>query len=99
MKEENTLTAKEWLEKEGIYNSHDLGLSDQIENGRNPQRFDLDNVMEKYANYKNRILEEKIIEFGKLLKNEQIHATNENITIGNKMHNLLSVYNEHFNIQ
>ena len=93
----NTLTAKEWLDTNLI--------KDCLLSNKEIQGMDLDGyttcseAMELYAKGKTRILEEKIMEFGKLLKNEQIHATNESITIGNKMHNLLSVYSEHFHIE
>ena len=95
MKEENILTAKEWLEKEEVYNSY----IDHSKQGEEIGLIQFSEIMEKYANYKNRILENRIKEFGKLLNNEQAHTANENLSISNKLYNLLSIYLDTFNIK
>lgn len=63
MKEE-ILTAKEWLEKEELY-SCTKEYRNKIELAA--EEVDLFIYMEKYANYKNRILEDRIKEFRKVL--------------------------------
>lgn len=60
MKEENTLTAKEWLEKEEIKNEF---IKVKNECAEVLTYESIDGVIEKYANYKNRILEDRIKEF------------------------------------
>ena len=47
------LTAKEWLEKENAINK----------DGKLNWTFDLERVVRDYANYRNRMLEAKILEF------------------------------------
>ena len=71
MKEENTLTAKEWLKKE-------IGTISELSNPLP--------LMEKYANYKNRILEDRIKEFAQFVKINCDSYTER-------------MYNKHFNIQ
>lgn len=73
------LTAKEWLKEEKIYN--------QAVNAQENRQF-LDFVMERYANYKNRILEDKIKEFREFMPDHT-----------NKTKYLKWVYDKHFNIQ
>ena len=58
MKEE-ILTAKEWLKEET--------LRDGIMTSKNKEKLMLSDLVEKYANYKNRILEDRIKEFRKVL--------------------------------
>ena len=62
MKEE-ILTAKEWLEKEELY-SCTKEYRNKIELAA--EEVDLFIYMEKYANYKNRILEDRIKELEEL---------------------------------
>jgi len=96
---EEDLNTKEWLDKEteGYFQLY----SDCKHEDANYDDFIsiIEKYLERYANYKNRILEDRIKEFGKLLKNEQAHTANENLTISNKMYNLLSIYLDTFNIK
>lgn len=85
MKEE-ILTAKEWLEKEGLLTEE---LRDKkwyvVESG----------IMEKYANYKNKVLEDRIKEFREMLKTASFSESSE----GQEAEYWLEVYDKHFNIQ
>ena len=77
----NTLTAKEWLEKELIENAL-MG-------------WDNYQLMEKYANYKNRILEDRIKEFRKYF---ELHAFYNDC--GDSLVDLIQEeYDKHFNIE
>lgn len=99
----NTLTAKEWLEKEGIYTSVAQGINLEII----AQRMVINSeLMEKYANYKNRILEDRIKEFRNKLTEAQFNMflkdqENKTWTIEEKsILSLLSLeYDKHFNIE
>lgn len=76
MKEENTLTAKEWLNSK-------LGNP----GGKYTEEQEINIwMMERYANYKNRILEGKILQFRQTVKN-----TIQPIQV--------EEYDEHFGIQ
>lgn len=81
----NTLTAKEWLEKEELCNPKVMGSHpcDDLFQG-----YDCSTVMEKYANYKNRILEDRIKEFREFMPDHT-----------NETKHLKWVYDKHFNIQ
>ena len=102
--ENNILTAKEWLEKEELYfctkeyrNKVELAA----------EEVDLFIYMEKYANYKNRILEDRIKEFGRLLKEELTVDDSGSIDIFYifdksdlwHYHSIEEVFDKHFNIQ
>lgn len=98
----NTLTAKEWLEKEEVYNSY----IDNSKQGEEIGLIQFSKIMEKYANYKNRILEDRIKEFRNKLTEAQFNMflkdqENKTWTIEEKsMLSLLSLeYNKHFNIE
>lgn len=78
----NTLTAKEWVYK---YNK---------ENGYNYSNENCDYfIMEKYANYRNRILEAKILEFRNFIK-----TGDEKIILPLELEYLIKKYDKHFNI-
>ena len=62
MKEE-ILTAKEWLKKETF--------KDGIMTSKNKEKLMLSDLVEKYANSKNRILEDRIKEFRKTIENNE----------------------------
>lgn len=86
MKEE-ILTAKEWLEKEELF-PKELNREECV------SKMAFQQIMEKYANYKNRILEDRIKEFredilkGKWIKYLQICTEDR-----------LEEYDKHFNIK
>lgn len=82
----NILTAKEWLEKETF--------RDGIMPCKNKENLMLSDLVEKYANYKNRILEERIMEFRQYLVLKIAPYTN-NLT----ERWYLEQYDKHFNIQ
>jgi len=82
MKEE-ILTAKEWLEKEEIYNSY----IDHSKQGEEIGLIRFSEIMEKYANYKNSILEDRIKEF------REIYRSHPNISDYK-----VKEYDKHFNI-
>ena len=100
----NTLTAKEWLEKEELY-SCTKEYRNKIELAA--EEVDLFIYMEKYANYKNRILEDRIKEFGRLLKEELTVDDSGSIDIFYifdksdlwHYHSIEEVFDKHFNIQ
>ena len=76
MKEENTLTAKEWL-------INKLGNP----GGKYTEEQEINIwMMEQYANYKNRILEDRIKEFAQFVKTNCDSYTER-------------MYDKHFNIQ
>lgn len=94
----NTLTAIEWVCKE---------------TGNTPQMYQLPDfnllepLMEGYANYKNRILEDRIKEFRRLLKEEMTVDYDGEVNIfciidNNDMwhyHDIFKVYDKHFDIE
>ena len=86
----NTLTAKEWLDKENYSETTTLKTSKQGE-------FDypISLVMEKYANYKNRILEDRIKEFRKELE----YRASLLDSTGSQFNKYLKKYDKHFNIK
>ena len=90
MKEE-ILTAKEWLEKEEIYNSY----IDHSKQGEEIGLIRFSEIMEKYANYKNKVLEDRIKEFRQILKNQVYSFSNvyDDVEIS-----FLNEYDKHFNI-
>ena len=100
----NTLTAKEWLEKEELY-SCSKEYRNKIELAA--EEVDMFIYMEKYANYKNRILEYRIKEFGRLLKEKLTVDDSGSIDIFyifNKSdlwhyHSIEEVFDKHFNIE
>ena len=100
----NTLTAKEWLEKEELY-SCTKEYRNKVELAA--EEVDLFIYMEKYANYKNRILEDRIKEFGRLLKEELTVDDSGSIDIFYifdksdlwHYHSIEEVFDKHFNIQ
>ena len=102
--ENNILTAKEWLEKEELY-SCTKEYRNKIELAA--EEVDLFIYMEKYANYKNRILEDRIKEFGRLLKEKLTVDDSGSIDIFyifNKSdlwhyHSIEEVFDKHFNIE
>ena len=60
----NILTPKEWLEREGVFPYNHFTVRDDINDI--PRTED---IMERYTNYRNKILESKILEFrAKLMK-------------------------------
>ena len=80
--ENNTLTAKEWLEKEELY-SCTKEHRNKIELAA--EEVDLFIYMEKYANYKNRILEYRIKEFRSLFKDTtMLQRIDKHFNIENK---------------
>ena len=81
--ENNILTAKEWLEKEELY-SCSKEYRNKIELAA--EEVDMFIYMEKYANYKNRILEDRIKEFAQFVK---INCDSY----------IERMYNKHFNIE
>lgn len=88
----NTLTAKEWLEKEGYYTSVAQGINMEIIMERAIINSEL---MEQYANYKDKVLEDKIKEFRKELSLWWLFdADGKKIT-----KDLLEEYDKHFNIK
>jgi len=78
----NTLTAKEWLEKE----TERLGIIISQYNF-------YEDFMEKYANYKNRILEDRIKEFRDNIANKSKIWESWDVTPS-----LSEQYDKHFNI-
>tara|TARA_R110000868_G_scaffold1729_4_gene13893 strand:- start:2624 stop:2935 length:312 start_codon:yes stop_codon:yes gene_type:complete len=99
--ENNTLTAKEWLRK-GFAPVKNL-IAD--EDGSIQQKY-FEECMEKYANYKNRILEDRIKEFRNKLTEAQFKMfikdrDNKTWTIEEK--SMLSLifmeHDKHFNIE
>ena len=102
--ENNILTAKEWLEKEELY-SCTKEYRNKVELAA--EEVDLFIYMEKYANYKNRILEDRIKEFGRLLKEKLTVDDSGSIDIFyifNKSdlwhyHSIEEVFDKHFNIE
>lgn len=95
MKEE-ILTAKEWLEKEGVYNSY----IDHSKQGEEIGLIQFSEIMEKYANYKNRILEDRIKEFrDSLLTIKQSLTDYRELDAKEELDLLLQEYDKHFNIQ
>ena len=96
----NTLTAKEWLEKEELFGYVDL-WKDKVHEAC--EDLDLYPAMERYTNYKNRMLEAKILEFRNYLKSEKERNTiNSDKLVNEEMkylfNSLFSVYDKHFNI-
>lgn len=91
--ENKTLTAKKWVDK---YNEEtDSQYSDYDCNYP---------MMEQYANYKNKELENKIVEFRFFLESEQTRNTTNSDALVNEEMNylfnyLLPLYNKHFNIK
>lgn len=83
MQYNNTLTAKEWLEKEG-YNFTVETNTDVYAT----------TFMEKYANYKNKILEDRIAEFRQHLVLKIVPYTDSPIERW-----YLEQYDKHFNIE
>jgi len=88
----NTLTAKEWLEKEELY-SCTREYRNKIELAA--EEVDLFIYMEKYANYKNRILEDRIKEFRKELE----YRASLLDSTGSQFNKYLKKYDKHFNIK
>lgn len=97
--ENKTLTAKEWLEKEEVYNSY----IDHSKQGEEIGLIQFSEIMEKYANYKNRILEEKIMEFRELLKESDVSYGEQCVMPKVKgsydLYKQIEVFDEHFNIK
>jgi len=91
----NTLTAKEWLEKEELY-SCTKEYRNKVELAA--EEVDLFIYMEKYANYKNRILEDRIKEFKKVFKNKWNYLA-EDYSERDVIPDILDQYNKHFNIE
>jgi phage pi2 protein 07 len=97
----NTLTAKEWLEK-GFAPIKNL-IAD--ERGLIQQKY-FENCMERYASYRTKKLEKKIMEFRERIKNDMevddggwvyMHCE----ISGNDLypyHDLIDVFDKHFNI-
>ena len=98
----NTLTAKEWLEKELNKEEYLHCHNKTIVSMEGCNEF-----MEKYANYKNRVLEDRIKEFGRLLKEKLTVDDSGSIDIFyifNKSdlwhyHSIEEVFDKHFNIE
>lgn len=85
------LTPKEWLEKEYGYTiSALLGTSD-VDKPFN--HISATKVMELYANYRNRMLEAKILEFRGYIK-----TADERIILPIELEYLIKKYDKHFNI-
>ena len=85
----NTLTAKEWLEKEELY-SCTKEYRNKVELAA--EEVDLFIYMEKYANYKNRVLEERIKVFRDYIVDIPYIGVLEE-------KELLKEYDKHFNIE
>jgi hypothetical protein len=81
----NTLTAKEWLEKEGFKEIESTSIEQSI------AREVYYKTLEDYANYKNKVLEDRIKEFSNLINN--IDYPDDVIT------DIKSQYDKHFNIK
>ena len=96
----NTLTAKEWLEKEELY-SCSKEYRNKIELAA--EEVDMFIYMEKYANYKNRILEYRIKEFGKVIRKRiTLLSDSSDWETGYEkdvLENLIEQYNKQFNIE
>lgn len=81
----NTLTVKEWVEEynketDSQYSDYDCNYS----------------IMEKYANYKNRILEDKILRFRQTL----LHLNEDSVHGHNRYYTFcLEEFDRHFNIK
>lgn len=90
----NTLTAKEWLEKETF--------RDGIMTSKNKEKLMLSDLAERYANYKNRILEDRIAGFRKIIDSRinLLSASSDWETGYEKdaLDNLIKEYDKHFNI-
>jgi hypothetical protein len=98
------LTAKEWLDKENI-------IVPEIKWGESEIKFHtIENLMEKYANYKNKELEDKIIQFREFLTNEITLKASTNLhslnvvdyykkLIEERDKTYLKEYDEHFNLK
>lgn len=71
------LTAKEWLEKEEINNSSLLSLTKFKDRALFKGEYDLSIILERYANYRNKILENKILDFRQSLKENSEYETSE----------------------
>jgi len=97
----NTLTAKEWLDENLIVDS--LLTAKEIPN------MDIDcyetcsGAMEKYANYKNKALEDRIKEFRELLKESDVSYGEQCVMPKVKgsydLYKQIEVFDEHFNIK
>lgn len=84
----NTLTAKEWL-------INKLGNP----GGKYTEEQEINIwMMEQYANYKNRILEDRIKEFKKVFKNKWNYLV-EDYSERDVIPDILEQYNKHFNIE
>ena len=80
---ENTLTAKEWLEKQPETQYIYEGNLEQIAE-----------YSEQYANYRNKELKDKILEFRENLKNASTIVSVQ----GEEAEYWLEIYDKHFNI-
>lgn len=76
----NTLTAKEWLIKEG----YPVSATEPM----------ISKFMEQYANYRNKELEDKILEFSR-----QLNTIAKASTYTNILQDIKNQYNTHFNIK
>ena len=89
------MNAKEWLEKEGLYNSNNITLSDRLK----PEKyFNLDDILDRYAIYKINKLKSKVKEFELILRQEK-NASMSTLMERHKINNLLELYQEHFNLK
>ena len=89
----NTLTAKEWLEKELNKEEYLHCHNKTIVSMEGCNEF-----MEKYANYKNRILEDRIKEFREIFAKDCDDMGELPFRYENKDY-FLDQYNKHFNIE
>lgn len=87
----NTLTAKEWLEKEELY-SCTKEYRNKVELAA--EEVDLFIYMEKYANYKNRILEDRVKEFREIMSTSWFENSEDRVT-----GDWIKEYDKHFNIK
>ena len=90
---ENTLTAKEWLEQ-GFAPIKNL-IAD--ENGITQQKH-FEECMEQYANYRNKELEDKILEYRKIFLKD-IEVMGELPFRYESGEQFISQYDKHFNIK
>ena len=86
------MNAKEWLEKEGLYDSNNITYSDRL---KPLKYFNLSNTLDKYASYKTRELEEKIQSFRDKLENLQKEIVYDYENIISEI--VLKEFDKHFN--
>lgn len=66
--ENNILTAKEWLEKEGVFPYNHFTIEDDI--NKMPRT---EEIMERYADYRTKMLQGKILEFRQILEKQAVN--------------------------